>query len=182
MSKSQQWLASSTLAHALALALAPALAYADDQCIEFAWDVRAEHALFAMEPLRLPAGKTPVSAPTLALDHLYQLSLKPQPEIQFPTAPGGREPAAGAYAGLAHLQLAVAGAYRISADQPVWIDVAFNGALLKPQDFEGRKGCNAPHKIVEFVLPMGVQLTLQFSNALNQDVKVTITPSPEAAR
>jgi hypothetical protein len=171
------WLSSSAVAFAVA---APA-AFADGQCIEFAWDARAEHALYAMQPELLSAGADRATAPAVSVDRLYQLRLKPQTAVQFPTGPGSREAAAGAYAGLAHLKVAVAGAYRISADQPLWIDVAFNGALLKPQDFEARKGCNAPHKIIEFVLPMGVQLTLQFSNAANPDAKIAITPAPDAA-
>ena len=155
-------------------------AAADPPCIEFAWDVRAEHALFAMPPELREAGADRATAPALSPDRLYQLHLSPQTAVKFVAAPGGREPADGAHAGLARLKLAVAGAYRIAADQDLWIDVAIGGVLLKPQDFEGRKGCNNPRKIVEFVLPMGVELTLQFSNAQNADAKITVTPAPAA--
>jgi hypothetical protein len=166
---------------ALALSMAVQQVRAEDQCIEFAWDVRAEHLLFAMHPKVIAAGADRAGTPAVSLDQLYQLHLQKQTDVKFPTPPGAREAKPDGYGGLAQLQVAVAGAYRISADQPLWIDVAFNGALLKPQDFQGRRGCNAPHKIVEFVLPMGVQLTLQISNAANADVKISITPSPEAA-
>jgi hypothetical protein len=161
-----------------ALLLAAGSAPAADDCIEFAWDVRAEHALFAMQPARLTAGIDAATAPAVSPDRLYELHFARQTEVRFPTAPGGRAPAEGAYAGLVHLKLAVPGAYRISSDQPLWIDVALGGALLKPQDFQGRKGCNAPHKIVEFSLPMGVELTLQFSDVRSADAKITITPTP----
>ena len=170
------------IAAVLALGAAAHAASADTQCIEFAWDVRAEHALFAMQPEVLQAGKERAATPLLSLDHLYQLHLHPQAEVKFEAAPGGREAADGAHAGLAHIKVAVAGAYRISADQPLWIDVALGGALLKPQDFQGRKGCNSPQKIVEFVLPKDVQLTVQLSNAQSADARITITPAPEPAR
>lgn len=164
-----------------ALALGGAHAVAADGCIEFAWDARAEHALFAMQPTQLDAGADRASAPAISLDRLYELHLTPQSQVKYPTPPGGRTPPEGSSGGLATLQVAVAGAYRISADGPVWFDVAFNGALLKPQDFEGRRGCDNPHKIVEFVLPMGVKLTLQFSAATGRDIKIAVTPSPEPA-
>jgi hypothetical protein len=169
------------IAGVLALTIAAQSAWADDKCVEFAWDVRAEHLIFAMQPKALAAGADRASTPGVTLDRLYQLHLQKQADVQFPTPPGAREARPDSYAGLAQLQVAVPGAYRISADQPLWIDVGFNGALLKPQDFQGRRGCNAPHKIVEFVLPMGVQLTLQISNAANADVRIAITPSPDGS-
>ncbi len=169
------------IACALVLAVGAQPAWADDKCIEFAWDVRAEHLIFAMPPKALAAGTDRASTPAVSLNRLYQLHLQKQSDVQFATAPGAREVRPDSFAGLAQLQVAVPGAYRISADQPVWIDVAFNGALLRPQDFQGRRGCTDPHKIVEFQLPMGVQLTLQISNAASADVKISITPSPDGS-
>ncbi|MFI4891029.1 MAG: hypothetical protein ACHQIL_10900 [Steroidobacterales bacterium] len=174
----------STIAHIaglLLLAIAAQAARADDACIEFAWDVRAEHLIFAMQPKALAAGSDRAGAPAVGLDRLYQLHLAKQADVQFATPPGAREMRPDSYAGLVQLQVAVPGAYRIAADQPLWIDVAFNGALLKPQDFQGRRGCTSPHKIVEFVLPMGVQLTVQISNAANADVRLSITPSQDGS-
>ena len=145
-------------------------------CIEFAWDARAEHLLFAMAPKQLDAGTDRAITPVVTIDRLYQLRLQPQATVHFPTPPGARELRPGGFGGLAQLQVAVPGSYRISADQPLWIDVAFNGALLKPQDYQARRDCTNPHKIVEFQLPMGVNLTLQVSNATGADARITITP------
>jgi hypothetical protein len=55
--------------------------------------------------------------------------------------------------------------------------VVADGQLLPSKDFQGRPDCSAPHKIVEFVLPSGKDLLLQFSNGVNRTVRVTITPS-----
>jgi hypothetical protein len=151
---------------------------ADDppHCIEFAWDVRAEHLLFAMNPKALDAGTDRVTTPVVTIDRLYQLHLQRQSAVQFPTAPGAQDMRPDGYGGLAQLQVAVPGSYRISADQPLWIDVAFNGALLKPQDYQARRDCIDPHKVVEFQLPMGVNLTLQLSNATSAEARIAITP------
>lgn len=169
------------IAAVIALALAGSLARADDKCIEFAWDARAEHLLFAMKPVTIAAGTDRASTPVVSVDRLYELQLQKQSGVQFPNLPGARETMPDGYGGMVQLQVAVPGAYRVSADQPLWIDVAFNGALLRPQDYQGRRGCNAPHKIVEFVLPMGVQLTLQISNAASATARISITPSPDKA-
>jgi hypothetical protein len=42
-------------------------------------------------------------------------------------------------------------------------------------------GCNAPHKIVEFVLPAASVLRLQSSGAIGPAVKVTVSRSPDGA-
>jgi len=71
-----------------------------------------------------------------------------------------------------------AGNYRISLDAPLWIDVLADAAALPARDFQGRPGCSAPHKIVEFELPGNTPLTLQFSGAQSATVRLAITRSP----
>lgn len=163
----------------VALAVLAGPAVSATQCIEFAWDVKAEHLLFAMQPRLVTAGTDRASTPTVDVDRLYAVQLQRQSDVHFDTAPGARDMHPDGYGGMVRLQVAVPGAYRVSADQPVWIDVAFNGALLKPQDFQARRDCHDPHKIVEFVLPMGVQLTLQFSNAASGTARIAITPTTD---
>ena len=78
------------------------------------------------------------------------------------------------------LTVGTAGVYRISLSQPLWIDVIANGAVVPAKDFQGRPGCDAPHKIVEFVLPARAPITLQFSGGSVPAVKVSVTRSPAA--
>jgi hypothetical protein len=163
------------------LCLVAAAARADDPCAGFAWDVSHERALFATDAKALPAGKAVASSPMLAADRLYQLQLSSQPEVTFAAPPGKKMLADSAYAGLATLAVDKAGAYRISLDQSFWLDVVATGALISSKDFQGRAGCSAPHKIVEFVLPAGTPLTLQFSGATSKTLRVTITRSPVQA-
>ena len=125
-----------------------------------------------------PPGQTIAGSPTLAIDRLYQLQLKGQSAVAFPAPPGKKTPSEGAYAGLATLTVDAAGVYRIAVDRAVWVDVIANGALVRAKDFQGRHGCNAPHKIVEFLLPARTPLTLQFSGSDVATVKVAVTPSP----
>jgi hypothetical protein len=133
--------------------------------------------LFATEPTALSAGTDVASSPSLAADRLYELQMCLQPEVIFAVPPGKKTLTDGAYAGLAILTVDVAGVYRISLDQPFWIDVAASGELSRSRGFQGRPGCNAPHKIVEFVLPAGTPLTLQLSGAASPAAKLTVTRS-----
>jgi hypothetical protein len=56
--------------------------------------------------------------------------------------------------------------------------VVSNGTLVAAEDFQGQKGCSAPHKIVTFNLAGEQPLVLQLSNATNETVLLTVTPSP----
>ena len=76
------------------------------------------------------------------------------------------------------MRLASAGAYRIALDQSVWVDVVAQGALIRSRNFQGRAGCSAPRKIVEFLLPAQTPLTLQFSAARGSTLKVAVLPAP----
>jgi hypothetical protein len=166
----------------LLLCGAAATGRAGDPCAGFSWDVQRERALFAAAPHAATAGKTLAQAPALAPGELYQLELSPDSQVSFAAPPGGHGRAEPAYAGLARLRLATGGVYRISVDQPVWVDVLANGAPIPSRDFQGRPGCSAPHKIVEFALPASTALTLQLSRSAAPSVKLAITHSPAAAQ
>ena len=165
------------LAIVLGGASVPALA--DDACLDFKWDVSKERALFAETPAKVTAGKDPRSAPVIVPNRLYRLRLTAQDMVAFSvTNPAKKAPSTPAYAGLATLKVPAAGSYRIAVDLPLWIDVAANGVLVPPADFQGQHGCNAPHKIVEFDLAGAQPFVLQFSNAGKDDVLLTVTASP----
>jgi hypothetical protein len=170
----------SALALFLALGFAGAAkpAHADDACIDFKWDVSKERALFAGTPTALESAKESTSAPAIVPNRLYQLHLTPQDQVMFAVNPGKKAPAAGAFAGLATLKIAAAGAYRIAIDLPVWIDVVSSGSLLSAKDFEGQRNCSAPHKIVEFDLTGGQLFILQFSSGMSENILLSVTASP----
>ncbi|HME39014.1 MAG TPA: hypothetical protein VKG63_08635 [Steroidobacteraceae bacterium] len=163
---------------ALVLGGAALPAFADDACVDFKWDVRAERALFAQTPTALAAGQTAASAAAVVPNRPYSLRLLAQDQVAFVAAPGKKLQSPPAYGGLAKLQIAAPGSYRISVDLPLWIDVVAQGALVPASDFQGQHSCSAPHKIVVFDLT-GVQpFVLQLSNAASATVLLTITPAP----
>jgi hypothetical protein len=151
-------LIATALAAFVVLSVTATVVRADDPCGEFAWDVTRERALFGAEP--------------------YQRTLSPQANVTFAVTPAKKARTDGSLAGLGRLTVDTSGNYPVSLDRPVWVDVVSNGTLLRSRDFQGRPGCQAPHKIVEFVLPAGVALQLQISGAADPVVRVTVTRSP----
>jgi hypothetical protein len=163
---------------ALIMESAALAAPADDACVDFKWDVSKERALFAGTPAALTAGHDPMSAPVVVPNRLYKLQLMTQDQVAFSASPAKKMAATLAYAGLATLKIPVPGSYRIAVDLPLWVDVVSNGTLVQPADFQGQHGCSAPHKIVEFDLPGVRPFVLQLSNAHNENVLLTVTPTP----
>jgi hypothetical protein len=162
----------------LSLALAPTHARADDPCAAFSWDVRHERDLFSKQPVDLASGKALTDAPALTPDRLYELELRAQPEVSFSAPPSRTWPQEATYAGLARLTVETAGVYRLALDQPAWVDVVASGAVLQSRDAQGRVGCSTPYKIVEFALPAGRALVLEFSASVTPSIKVTVSRSP----
>jgi hypothetical protein len=153
---------------------------AADACAEFRWDVSRERALFATMAEAVTTGKDVVSAPWVVPDRLYELAVAPQDQVTFEASPGKKGRVEGASAGLLRLHLSTAGEYRISIDQGFWIDVVAEQHIVAAEDFQGRPGCRAPHKIVLYSLPGGKDLTLQLSGAVGSQLRLTITPLPVA--
>ena len=165
----------------LAIVVCAKLAAAEEPCATFTWNVRHERALFGGKSQPVVAGQRLAASPTLTIDKLYQLKLSRQSVITF-VAPTHRKAGSdGVYAGLVRLTVDTPGVHRISLDQPIWVDVLVNGAALPAKDFQGRPACNAPHKIVEFELPAGAPLILQFSGGQLPTAKVAVTRAPAAA-
>jgi hypothetical protein len=104
-----------------------------------------------------------------------QLSAAGQVTLALP--PGKKPAGDSSYAGLARLSLRQPGSYRVSLDQSAWIDIVADGKMIDSADFQGRAGCVAPHKVVQFSLPAGRELLLQLSGAASAGVRVTITPA-----
>ena len=164
----------------LLLLLVPAIVASapEDPCTAFTWEVAHERTLFAATPQLLAAAAAPERAPSLEPERLYQLQLIAQAQVAFAVPPEKRHAPADGYGGLAVMTLEKPGLYRVSLDQPAWVDVVGSGGVIAARDFQGRAGCNAPHKIVEFVLPAGVALTLQLSAAAAPAVRIAVSRAP----
>jgi hypothetical protein len=164
---------------ALLLGFSGAAAYADDPCAGFKWSVTHERALFAGNAQAVTAAPDAGSAPALAAEHLYDISLLPQATLALRVPAGTKSRFGGAFAGFTHLNIAAPGLYRISLDQPGWIDLVGEQGVIASSDFSGQHGCSAPHKVVQFELPAG-GLLLQLTGIAGAHVQLTLTPAPAA--
>jgi hypothetical protein len=169
------------LALALSAFAGPSLAQGDP-CAAFSWNVSHERELFARSAAAATAGETTASAPQLVPERLYDVQLKPLAQIQFAAAPGKARGGNGPNAGLARFKVPQAGTWRIALDQPAWIDVVADGQAIASSDYQGRAGCHAPHKIVQFALPSNTQLLIQLSGTPETQVRLTITRGEDAPK
>ncbi len=156
-------------------------AQAEDPCAAFTWDVSREHAVFASTAKTVIAGRSATSGPTLEADTLYTLQLSPQTDVTFEFPPSSRKtPTGPVFAGFASFRTSTPGIYRISVDQPLYFDVIGAGNIIPSKDFQGRAGCSAPHKVVEFDLPADTVLTLQASVGASSMARVAVTRATTA--
>jgi hypothetical protein len=166
------------LALMLATFLSPARADSADPCAGYSWDVSQERALFGSQAMTaIDGGATPAS---VTMNRLYAMHLAVQGLVNFASPPSKKIPADPAYAGLATLELSTPGTYRISGDSSFWIDVVVAGKVVESRDHQGQKGCNSPHKIVEFELPAAVPVLLEFSGASTPEIRFSVTATPSA--
>jgi hypothetical protein len=167
------------LTSAAAWALLSLPVHAADPCDGFTWNVSHERALFAMQPVTVTAATTESPSPALQLDKLYEVSLTPQNKVSFVLAPDKKALADGAFAGLVTLNVPTAGKYRVSISDAFWIDVIADHKFVATDDFTGVHECHAPRKIVQYALPAGNDLILQFSNANSPSLRLTVTAAPK---
>jgi hypothetical protein len=172
MSTCARWILGSLLM--LLLSAMPAIG-AEDPCTAFTWDVHHERALFATPGEALAGARTSAGAPALKVERLYNLTLAKRAELSFTTKPATAAAGDSDYGALLHLTVPEAGTWRISLESKLWVDVLADGVAIASSDFQGRPGCSAPHKIVEFVLPAGKVLTVQLSGAAAPTVKLSVT-------
>lgn len=135
-------------------------------------------ALFGSAPEAKIAGRETQTAPDLMADTLCEVQLSPERSVSFATEPGGEQLEQHAYAGLARFSVSPPGTYRLSVDQPLWLDVMLKGQVIAAKDFQAHAGCNAPHQVVEFDLPFADALSVQISAATASSVRLALTPAP----
>jgi hypothetical protein len=164
------------LAIGVTMIAGPAGAVDADPCTRFSWNVAHELAVMKQSPQAVTAGIKPgADVPQIEPEKLYGLKLAPQSEVTFVVKPAKPALDDGSQAGLVRVRVAKAGRYRVSITSGHWIDVVDGEQFVTSRDFQGARGCERPHKIVEYELPSGHDLTLQFSGSTDAQVIMSIT-------
>jgi len=156
----------------LSVLAANASAHADEAsaCDKFKWSLAREQAWFATSPKPVESGPSIALAPAS-----YELALVLDSAARFPIAPE-RAPKPNTYDGLVNLVDVPDGVYQITLSDEAWIDVAQNGALVKSQDFSGRKDCPGIRKSVRFDLKAGPAI-VEISDAPRSNIRLAIAPA-----
>ena len=142
----------------------------------FARDVSHELAVAKQTPAPMTAAaNADQHVPRLELAKLYQVKLSAQSGVTFALAPGRAKVSEGAQAGLVRFHTAAPGRYRVALSSGHWIDIVDGEQRSESSDFQRAHGCERPHKIVEFVLPGGKDLTLQLSGSPDATVMLSVT-------
>ena len=122
------------------------------------------------------AGSAPAAdVPKIDAETPYQVQLADQSAVTFVVLPGKPTRVNGAYGGLLRFRVARTGLYRVSLTSGHWIDIVDGQQLMSAKDFQGQPGCTGPHKIVEYELPAGHELTLQLSGSPDPVTNLVIT-------
>jgi molybdate transport system substrate-binding protein len=156
--------------------LAAIAAAAADPCTTFTWDVSHEFTVMKQKPQTVTAATKPGSdTPQLLVDKLYEVRLANQSGVTFALTPARLPLPDNAQAGVAHFHTNKAGRYRVAITSGHWIDILDGDKLIKSRDFQRARGCERPHKIVEYDLPAGRELTLQLSGSPDATVVLAVT-------
>ena len=160
----------------IAMAGQAASAVETDPCTRFTWDVSRELGMMQQTARAVAAAVKPgADVPRVEPEKLYEVKLAGQSTVTFVANPGKSTLNDDTHAGLVRFRVEKAGRYRVSISSGHWIDIADGTQLVSSRDFQGQHGCERPHKIVEYELPAGRDLTLQFSGSTAAQVTVAIT-------
>jgi len=156
---------------------APAHTDAPKGCGAFSWNVTHELELMARPALAvdvLESGR-PAESPSLQLDRHYSVMLPSENRARFQVQPARAPRGSAPRGGSLSFEVPTAGRYRVSITSRHWIDVVADGKALDSLDHQGNGQCELLHKVVEFELPAGRQLTLQLSGQDDTMVGLAIT-------
>lgn len=129
-------------------------------------------------PVRLTAagseGRT--SRARLAVGQAATLALLPTPDVRYPhrpEKPGGSV----SYGGLARVDVAEAGVYRVALSSAAWVDLVRGGTAATSVKHGRGPGCTGIRKMVDYSLQPG-RYTLQVSANGEQAVTVLVARLP----
>jgi hypothetical protein len=149
-------------------------------CDAFTWDVSHELAVLDMPAKPITAGTDAKKPVRLDLDQRYDAKLLPRRSVHFAAKPAKPMLDDGAQAGLFTFHTPKAGRYRVSVTTGHWLDVVDGGNLVVSRDFQGQRGCEKVHKIVEFELSGNKDFVLQLSGGMDATLGVAITQVKQA--
>ena len=144
-------------------------------CESFTWDVSHELAVLEGPSKSLTASADAKKPVRIELDQRYTVKLMPLASVRFVAKPGKSTLESGEQAGMLSFHTQKAGRYRISLTTGHWFEVVDNGNFVVSREFQGQRGCEKVHKIVEFELSGNKDFVLQLSGATESSLSIAVT-------
>jgi hypothetical protein len=144
-------------------------------CDSFTWDVSHELDVLGKPAKSLAASTDGKKPARLELDQHYAVKLAPQGTVKFTIKPGKPQLDDGVQGGVLSFHTPKAGKYRVSISTSHWLDLVDGGLLVVSQDFQGQRGCEKVHKIVQFELSGNKDFVLQFSGGTQANLDLAVT-------
>lgn len=153
---------------------------ADTTCDGFRWDMTNELNLFRSTGAPLTAATDAASAPAVAPDRLFEITLTDQSTVRFAATPAAQRRVDAPSAGLVWITVPAPGHYRLSASGPVWIDVLDGASVIPASDFNGHPRCALVHKSVDYAFATAGRFLVQLSQSPAARVRLALTRAPAA--
>jgi hypothetical protein len=148
----------------------------EGSCGDFTADVHSELKLMSGQLTSITAGSGVADAAQIQPGVAYSVRLLPQEQVHFAVPPAQNRGGEGRSAGVVTLRDLPAGNWRISTDNPVWLDLIVAGQLLNSSSFEMKSGCSTILKTVVYAVPGKSPVVIQVNGATQPSVRILVTP------
>ena len=144
-------------------------------CGDYTANLHSEMKLMSGRLAAITAGNTAADAPRIRPGVAYSVRLLSQEQVHFAVSPGQNRNATRRSAGVLSLGTLPAGKWRISADNPVWLDLIASGRIVNASAFEMKTGCTTILKTVVWTVKGNSRLFIQVNGATQPSVRLLVT-------
>jgi hypothetical protein len=146
-------------------------------CGNYTANLHSEMKLMSGHLTSVMAGSTPENAARIRPGVAYSVHLLSQQQVHFWLPPGQNRNGAGRSAGMLSVGTLPAGKWRISTDNPVWLDLVASRQIVDASAFEMKMGCTTILKTVVWAVRGRAPLLIQVSGATRPSVRLLVTPA-----
>ncbi|HXW61680.1 MAG TPA: hypothetical protein VEJ45_03710 [Candidatus Acidoferrales bacterium] len=151
-------------------------------CGDYTADLHSEMKLMSAQLTDVTSGSGAADAAQIRPGVAYSVRLLPQQQVHFALPPGQNRGGAGRSAGVLSLSDLPAGSWRISTDNPVWLDLVASGQIVDSSAFEMKMACTTILKTVLYTVRGKGPVLIQVNGATQRTVRLLVTAVAAPAR
>jgi hypothetical protein len=146
-------------------------------CGDYTANLHSEMKLMSGQLISVTAGSTAENAARIRPGVAYSVHLLSQQQVHFALPPVQNRNGTGRSAGVLSVGTLPAGKWRISTDNPVWLDLVASGQIVDASAFEMKMGCTTILKTVVWAVRGKAPLLIQVNGATQPSVRLLVTPA-----